>query len=104
MPWWSWLLIWCALVLMLLAVLSWFAVALYRKSLSTLRALQVLSDQITDLDADLPPRSKPFQPAIFADAGVLRANVEQRRTQREHRGQLRRDARIRRGKLLQNAR
>jgi hypothetical protein len=89
---------------MLLAVLSWFAVALYRKSLSTLRALQVLSDQITDLDADLPPRSKPFQPAIFADAGVLRANVEQRRTQREHRGQLRRDARIRRGKLLQNAR
>lgn len=104
MPWWSWLLIWSALTVMLLAVLGWFAVTLYRKSLRTLRALQVISDQISDMNADLPLRSSLFQPAIFADSAVLLRNVEQRRVERTHRRQVRRDARIVRGKLLRNAR
>ena len=104
MPWWSWLLIWSGLVFILLAVLSWFAVALYRKSLGTLRALEALSDQVSAVDLDLPPYSVPFTPAVFADAAVLFQNVEQRRGDRVHRRQLRRDARILRGKLLHKTR
>lgn len=104
MPWWSWLLIWSGLVLILLAVLSWFAVALYRKSLGTLRALESFSDQVSAVDLDLPPDSVPFTPAVFADSAVLSHNVEQRRGDRAHRRQLRRDARILRGKLIHKTR
>jgi hypothetical protein len=104
MPWWSWLLIWSGLMLILLAVLSWFAVALYRKSLGTLRALESFSDQVSAVDLDLPPDSVPFTPAVFADSAELFHNVEQRRGDRAHRRQLRRDARILRGKLMHKTR
>ena len=104
MPWWSWLLIWSGLVLILLAVLGWFAVALYRKSLVTLRALEAFNDQVSAVDLDLPPDSVPFTPAVFADSALLFHNVEQRRGDQAHRRQLGRDARILRGKLLNKTR
>ena len=104
MPWWSWLLIWSGLVVILLTVLGWFAVALYRKALGTLRAVEALSDQVSAVDLDLPPDSVLFTPAVFADSAVLFHNVEQRRGEQAHRRQLRRDARILRGKLMHKTR
>ena len=104
MPWWSWLLIWSGLLSILLAVLGWFAVALYRKSLGTLRAVEALSDQVSAVDMGLPPDSVPFTPAVFADSAVLFHTVERRRGDQAHRRQLRRDARILRGKLLHKIR
>ncbi|TFB76215.1 hypothetical protein E3O06_02210 [Cryobacterium glaciale] len=104
MPWWSWLLIWCMLALGLLAVLSWFTVALYRQVRGTLRALESLSDQVSAIDRDLSSATPPFAAAAFADATVLLHDVEQQRVERTHRRQLRRDALIVRGKLMRNAR
>ncbi|MCY7404360.1 MAG: alkaline shock response membrane anchor protein AmaP [Cryobacterium sp.] len=104
MPWWSWALIWTGLALILLAVLGWFAVALYRKSLGTLSAVVALSDRVSSVDLDLPLGSAPFTAAVFADSAELVRKVEQHRVERTHRRQLRRDARIMRGKLIPNAR
>ncbi|MDJ0348229.1 hypothetical protein [Cryobacterium sp. PH29-G1] len=104
MPWWSWLLIWCLLVLSLFAVLIWCAVMLYRKARGTLHAVASLSDQISAVDPGRPGPTAPVVPAVFADSALLRHYVEQRRAESTHRRQLRRDAWIRRGKLLRNAR
>lgn len=104
MPWWSWLFIWTGLALTLLAVLGWFAITLYRKSLGTLRALAALSDQVSAVDLGRVPESVLFTPAVFSDSAVLSQNVEQRRGDRAHRRQLRRDARILRGKLMRKTR
>ena len=104
MPWWSWLLIWSGLVLGLLAVLSWFGVALYRQARGTLLALESLSDQVSAVDLDLAATRPPFTAAAFADATVLRHHLEQRRVERTRRRQLRRDALIVRGKLMRNVR
>ena len=104
MPWWSWFLIWSVLVAGLLVVLGWCAVMLYRKALTTLRAIEVLSDQVCAVDLVVPSVSVSFNPAVFADAAVVLRNVEQNRADRSHRSQVRRDARIVRGKLMRNAR
>lgn len=104
MPWWSWLLIWCVLVLALLSVLGWFALTLFRKALGVLRALESFNEQVAAVDLEPAPTLVPFTPAVFADPGELLQTVEQRSALRAHRRQLRRDALILRGKLLRNAR
>ncbi|WP_105036776.1 hypothetical protein [Cryobacterium aureum] len=104
MPWWSWLLIWCVLALGLLAVLGWFAVTLFRKARGTLRALESLRDQLPTGEFDRSAASAPGDLAVFADSAVLLGKVEQLRAERAHRNQMRRDGRIVRGKLIQNAR
>ena len=104
MPWWSWLLIWSGLALVLLGVLTWFAVQLYRKALGTLQAFEALSDQVAGLSWDSSSPPALFKPAVFADLKRLRREVEQRRAERTHRRQMRRDGLIVRGKLMRNAR
>ena len=104
MPWWSWLLIWGVLVAGLFVVLIWCAVALYRKAVTTLRALEALNDQVSSVDLDVPSVCASFSPAVFADSAVVLRNIEQNRADRAHRSQVRRDARIVRGKLMRNAR
>ena len=104
MPWWSWLLIWSLLALGLLVVFGLCARTLFGKAMGTLRALESLGDQISALDCDQTPTTASISPAIFADAAVLRGNIERAGVERAHRRQLRRDALIVRGKLLSNAR
>jgi len=104
MPWWSWLVIWSALTLGFLALLVWFGVRLYRKCLGVLRALEEVGDQVAALNRDSSPKPEQFRPAVFTDLAVLRHKVEQRDAERSHRGQMRRDGRIVRGKLMRNAR
>ena len=104
MPWWSWLLIWSALTLGFFALLVWSGVRLYRKSRGALRAFEALGDRVAVLNVDVKPKSEPFRPAVFTDLAVLHHEVEQREAERVHRRQVRRDARIVRGKLMRNAR
>ena len=104
MPWWSWLLIWSGLALGLLGLLAWFAVQLYRKALGTLQAFEALSDQVAGVTWDSSPQPVLFKPAVFADLNQLRREGEQRRAERTHRRQVRRDGLIVRGKLMRNAR
>ncbi|SEN03321.1 hypothetical protein E3O25_01105 [Cryobacterium sp. TMT1-3] len=104
MPWWSWLLLWCGLVLGLISVLTWCAVVLYRKALGTLRAGEALTARIFELDSDPTHPAATFTPAVFTDLAELRENVEQQRVERTRRREVRRDALIVRGKLMRNVR
>ena len=104
MPWWSWLLIWTGLTLGLLALLSWFALSLFRKARGTLQALESLRGQLPTGEFDGLAAAAVGIPAVFADSAVLLGRVDQLRAERTHRNQVRRDARIVRGKLMRHAR
>lgn len=104
MPWWSWLVIWTVLVLGLLGMLAYFAWSLFRKLMAAgreatalLEKAEILQSRVDDL------REEPFHPAVFADAAELRRERTQARADREFAKQARRDARVRRGKLLVKA-
>lgn len=104
MPWWSWVIIWTVLVLLLLAMLAWFAVVLFKKLVATMHALGELGDQLAALDVRLDDLGgEPFRPAIWADRTELAVDIERRRHQRMRRRQERRDARVARGKLIRQA-
>ena len=105
MPWWTWLLLWSGMTLALLGVGAVFLVRLFRASLRILGAVKVLTDQISRIETRRPPdTTPPFRPAVFDDTAPLLRDLEVRRAHREHRRQVRRDARIVRGKLLRHAR
>ncbi len=104
MPWWSWLIIWTVLVLGSLGMLAGLGLRLFRKALRTLQGVEAVGEQISAIDINLAPPSAPFQPAIFADAQVLRQGIAQRSAERTHRSQQRRDALIVRGKLIRHTR
>lgn len=104
MPWWSWIVIWVALVLLALGVLVWLAFRLFGKLTRAFEALGDLADQMSALGANveaLAPERKV--PAIFGNRDALASAIEIHRTQRANARQLRRDRLISRGKLLQRA-
>ena len=101
MPWWSWILIWTALVLGLLGMLAFFAVSLFRKLMRAMDALVTLGDQVSALDTNISELQAPsLRPAIFEDKNVLAYQYEINRYARAERRQRRRDALVNRGKLL----
>lgn len=104
MPWWSWLVIWGVLVLALLGMLAFFAVRLFRKLMAAAAEVTALAEkaQVLSQRAD-ELREVPFRAAVFQDADELRAGREQALADRAVARQARRDARVRRGKLLVNA-
>lgn len=104
MPWWSWVIIWTLLVLVLLGMLVWFAVALFTKLMATMRALGELGEQLAALDARLDDLGEErFRPAIWADRAELALEIERGRAARQRSRQERRDARVARGKLIRQA-
>jgi flagellar biosynthesis/type III secretory pathway M-ring protein FliF/YscJ len=101
MPWWSWLVIWTVLVLGLLGMLAFFAFWLFRKVVAAgreagdlLEKTEILSRRAEEL---APER---FEPAVLADAEELREERRERLAARAIARQARRDARVRRGRLL----
>ena len=101
MTWWSWILIWLALVLAAIGVLVLFGLSYWRKGLALLRQL----DEVTaKLDALQPEGAEqaPTRPpsSLFADRDAVRRAREGRRDARRDRIDDRRSARIERGKLL----
>jgi flagellar biosynthesis/type III secretory pathway M-ring protein FliF/YscJ len=104
MPWWSWLVIWTVLVLGLLGMLAFFAWWLFRKLMSAAREASALLDKTEILTRRAEElRDEPFHPAVLADATELRDRRTQALADRAIARQARRDARVRRGKLLVNA-
>lgn len=104
MPWWSWLLIWTGLVLALLGMLAWFGVTLFRKLMTTMRALEEIGAQLGNLDpsSEAPARER-FTPAMFRSLPELFEEVELQHAARARRRQLRRDRLIARSKLVKHA-
>ncbi|UAJ77836.1 hypothetical protein IT072_11015 [Leifsonia sp. ZF2019] len=104
MPWWSWLLIWTGLVLGLIGMLAYFAWSLFRKVVAAAKEAGALIEkaEVLQVRAD-ELKEEAFHSAVFADAAELRAGREQSRADKEFARQARRDARVRRGKLLVKA-
>ncbi|MFC6355615.1 hypothetical protein [Luethyella okanaganae] len=104
MPWWSWILVWGGLVIVLVAMLVWFAFVLGRKSLAALAELESLGDQLDRLDANLDAVALKRRPSdVFGDREQLAFAVDRHGAERARRRQARRDAAIKRGKLLQHS-
>lgn len=104
MPWWSWILIWAGLVLLLLGVIAAFAWMLFRKFLVMLAALGALAACTEVLaratSADRPQRA---QPALLQDPHSVSERRELERDKRQARIDARRELRVMRGKLLLRA-
>ena len=100
MPWWSWLLIWTVLVLGLLGMLAFFTWWLFRKVVAAGREAAALMDKAEVLSRRAEELHERFEPAVLADASELLAEREQQRAERAFARQARRDARVRRGRLL----
>lgn len=104
MPWWSWVVIWAALVLALLGMLAFFAWWLFRKVMATAHeagALMEKAEILRQRSGDM--RYTEFHSAVFDDPDELRAQREQATADRRVARQARSDQRVRRGKILVKA-
>ncbi|WP_431221290.1 hypothetical protein [Leifsonia xyli] len=100
MPWWSWLVIWTVLVLGLLGMLGFFAWWLFRKVVAAGREAAALMEKAEVLSRRADELHEAFEPAVLADVETLRAEREALVVRRRYARQARRDARVRRGRLL----
>lgn len=104
MPWWSWILIWGVLVLALLGMLAWLGYRLFTKAGRVLAALGDLADMTSILESraeDLTPAR--FRPAVLENRAQWVRVRGQHQADRERRKNIRREIRLRRGKLLVKA-
>ncbi|NYF10648.1 hypothetical protein HDC94_001804 [Leifsonia sp. AK011] len=93
MPWWSWVLIWTGLVVLLLVVLGLAVWWLFRKFLVLLDDVASLADRASLID---PPDAELVRPqlAILAEVSAIHAREDARRTHRAQRRESRRAARL----------
>ena len=104
MAWWAWLIIWVVLGLGFLGMLAWLGYRLFRKGLGVMDALGELSDKVARLNENVE-KLAPEEPT---DRAILLGYAETARRRELHLErkaelkQARREARIKRGKLLVN--
>lgn len=104
MAWWAWLIIWTVLVLALVGMLAWLGYRLFRKFMAAMHELELLSDKVARLNENV----EELAPEEPADRAILLGYVEVSRRREIHLErkaelkQARREARIKRGKLLVN--
>jgi len=104
MPWWSWLVIWGALVVALLALLVWQGIRLFRKFMAAVHALGELADKTSVLEQHADELGDhQFRAAAFQSAARLSYERRQNAARRADRRQAHRDARVQRGKLITKA-
>lgn len=92
MPWWSWVLIWTGLVILLLVVLGLAAWWLFRKFLALLGDVATLADRASLIDPSQAELVRP-QLAVLAEVSAVRAREDARRAHRTQRRESRRAAR-----------
>lgn len=104
MPWWSWLVIWVVLVVALLGMLVFFGYRLFVKAMTTLSALGDLTEKADVLSRRLDTEpDEPFHAAALRPAREYAEAWAERRARNATIRHTRREARIRRGKLLVSA-
>ncbi|WP_308468712.1 hypothetical protein [Rathayibacter soli] len=104
MPWWSWIVIWGCLVLAALATFGWLGYRIVIKFLQALHALGDLASKTEALQSHADElTSEQNGSAVFADAALLDDQHRARQAERRRWRQTRREARVRRGKILVNA-
>jgi hypothetical protein len=100
MPWWSWILIWAGLCLLLTAMLAMFALLLFRKVVAVfaaLEALAALAGLLRDSGELLDDQRERLS---ILDLVAIRRRRDQVREQALVRRQDRHDRRIARAKAL----
>lgn len=104
MPWWSWLVIWGALVVALLALLAWQGIRLFRKFMGAMHALGELAEKSSVLEQRAETLGEHrFRAAAFQDAARLAYERRQDAARRADRRQAHREARVQRGRLITKA-
>jgi hypothetical protein len=107
MPWWSWILIWGGLVLVLLAMLALLSWWLFRKAVAVMDELGQLADKTDALgrisDELAEADAAPFVPSVLLQRTDVAASHRARVHEREERGRMRREKRITRGRMLTRA-
>lgn len=103
MPWWSWILIWVGLVLILIAMLVLIARWLYRKLLALeaeLSRLQSLLDELEARADALVTETELARPAVVRDRDEVVAEHRALRRTVDARKADRRAKRVQHGRLL----
>lgn len=104
MPWWSWVVIWGGLVLLLIGVLGFLTYRIVIKLFSTLGALGELAEKAELLETNAQNLADEAQvSAVFSSASQQAAARRAILSERRFRRQTRREARVQRGKLLVKA-
>jgi hypothetical protein len=101
MNWWSWILIWLALAVLLVGTLVYFGWRLFRKGVAVVEELGRLTDKVDLLQRNVEKLS-PETPSNAILDGY--SAVATRRDREKHRRstvrQLRRETRLQRGRLI----
>lgn len=106
MPWWSWVLIWTGLVVLLLAVLIVGALYLWRKlraATAELERLSELESEFADLVAQRVPEYTPRRLALLRDRDEVRAERELAVEAADDRRSARRERKLARARALTHA-
>jgi hypothetical protein len=96
MPWWSWILIWVALVALSLLFYVLLGIRLFRQFMATMKDLGAAGEKLGHLSAVEQPEASPDragqQPgsAIFASPAVMRHDYEASKSSRREQRRLRR--------------
>ena len=104
MPWWSWVLIWTGLVLLLLGVLAACGWMVFKKAMTAARALGELMDKAELLNAASEElKQERFVPSILKPIDEVSADRNRRQERSADRKERRRENRLERGRLLTSA-
>jgi len=104
MQWWAWLIIWVVLGLGFFGMLAWLGYRLFRKFMAAMHELELLSDKVARLSEnveELAPE-EPTDRAILLGYAEVARRRELHQERKAELKQARREARIKRGKLLVN--
>ncbi len=96
MPWWSWILIWVALVALSLLFYVLLGIRLFRQFMATMKDLGAAGEKLGHLGplevADTPadPSTPPPGSAVFASPTVMRHDYEASKSSRREERRLKR--------------
>jgi len=104
MPWWSWVLIWVGLALLLLGVLAACGWMLFKKTMTAFHALGELADKTERLGAASDElREERFVPSVLKPRAEVSEAYSSLQQVRQTRKDDRHEARLARGRLLTSA-
>ncbi|WP_374948060.1 hypothetical protein [Agreia sp.] len=101
MHWWSWILIWLGLAILLVGTLAFFGWRLFRKGVAVVDELSTLTEKIELLQRNVDELTSEAPPNAILEGYSAVANRRDRdKARRASMRQLRRDARMQRGRLI----
>ncbi|WP_411700806.1 hypothetical protein [Conyzicola sp.] len=101
--WWGWLLIWSGLVIALLAMVALLGWRLVKRFFTLLDDVFTVTEKLSILDGVAAEAETRPVNAILRESAEVRATTGARMARRAERKHARRQARIRRGKMLTTA-